>query len=313
MRFAGSRSARASAVSRTMSCSPPAMRCALRLDEAVLSTPWGAQSEWAQHPLLVTLHREAWGGEKFFEMLRPDLAGSGSPYRSDGAAVSLPRVGLRGQIPGRASAATRGSRKCSPICTGGSGSSRRAAPGALAPLARNGGPAQSADSLCALVGRRGCFAGDPRRHVHLLLLPASPASRHRCTPSLPRSGLEDFSPAARRRLPPVARHSSSCWPTMKQRGALSVEEQAAVEPWSRCSPPISSLPAAPRSTRSINDDAAASGARARPGAGPRSRRGTHRRSAAQIAALPGQLRAVARARGSSVVKLLQPTSTAARG
>ena len=39
------------------------------LDEAVLSTPWGAQSEWAQHPLLVSLHREAWGGEKFFDML----------------------------------------------------------------------------------------------------------------------------------------------------------------------------------------------------------------------------------------------------
>jgi type VI secretion system protein ImpK len=39
------------------------------LDEAVLSTPWGNQSEWAQHPLLVALHREAWGGEKFFEML----------------------------------------------------------------------------------------------------------------------------------------------------------------------------------------------------------------------------------------------------
>jgi type VI secretion system protein ImpK len=39
------------------------------LDEAVLSTPWGSQSEWAQHPLLVALHREAWGGEKFFEML----------------------------------------------------------------------------------------------------------------------------------------------------------------------------------------------------------------------------------------------------
>ena len=39
------------------------------LDEAVLSTPWGQQSEWAQHPLLVALHREAWGGEKFFEML----------------------------------------------------------------------------------------------------------------------------------------------------------------------------------------------------------------------------------------------------
>jgi len=39
------------------------------LDEAVLSTPWGAQSEWAQQPLLVALHREAWGGEKFFELL----------------------------------------------------------------------------------------------------------------------------------------------------------------------------------------------------------------------------------------------------
>ena len=39
------------------------------LDEAVLSTPWGAQSEWTQHPVLVALHREAWGGEKFFEML----------------------------------------------------------------------------------------------------------------------------------------------------------------------------------------------------------------------------------------------------
>ncbi|HJZ70208.1 MAG TPA: type IVB secretion system protein IcmH/DotU [Vicinamibacterales bacterium] len=39
------------------------------VDEAVLSTPWGNQSEWAQHPLLVALHRETWGGEKFFDML----------------------------------------------------------------------------------------------------------------------------------------------------------------------------------------------------------------------------------------------------
>jgi len=50
--------------------------CAV-LDEAVLSTPWGAQSEWAQQTLLVALHRESWGGEKFFEMLErisPDPA-----------------------------------------------------------------------------------------------------------------------------------------------------------------------------------------------------------------------------------------------
>jgi type VI secretion system protein ImpK len=40
------------------------------LDEAVLSTPWGGQSEWRANTLLVTLHRDAWGGEKFFEMLQ---------------------------------------------------------------------------------------------------------------------------------------------------------------------------------------------------------------------------------------------------
>lgn len=39
------------------------------LDEAVLTTPWGSQSEWSAQTLLVQLHREAWGGEKFFEML----------------------------------------------------------------------------------------------------------------------------------------------------------------------------------------------------------------------------------------------------
>ncbi len=39
------------------------------VDEAVMSTPGGSQSEWAQHPLLVAMHREAWGGEKFFDML----------------------------------------------------------------------------------------------------------------------------------------------------------------------------------------------------------------------------------------------------
>ena len=45
------------------------MCCAPASTRSVLSTPSGAQSEWSQHPLLVALHREAWGGEKFFEML----------------------------------------------------------------------------------------------------------------------------------------------------------------------------------------------------------------------------------------------------
>jgi type VI secretion system protein ImpK len=39
------------------------------LDEAVLSTPWGGHGEWSQQTLLVALHRETWGGAKFFEML----------------------------------------------------------------------------------------------------------------------------------------------------------------------------------------------------------------------------------------------------
>jgi type VI secretion system protein ImpK len=60
--------ARASGVSSEVVLSARYTLCAA-LDEAVLSTPWGNQSEWAQHPLLVALHREAWGGEKFFDML----------------------------------------------------------------------------------------------------------------------------------------------------------------------------------------------------------------------------------------------------
>lgn len=39
------------------------------LDEAVLNTPWGAQSGWANQSLLVTFHRESFGGEKFFQIL----------------------------------------------------------------------------------------------------------------------------------------------------------------------------------------------------------------------------------------------------
>jgi type VI secretion system protein ImpK len=60
--------ARTSGVSTEVTRAARYALCA-SLDEAVLSTPWGAQSEWAQQTLLVALHREAWGGEKFFEML----------------------------------------------------------------------------------------------------------------------------------------------------------------------------------------------------------------------------------------------------
>lgn len=39
------------------------------LDEVVLNTPWGRASEWSESSLLITFHNEAWGGEKFFELL----------------------------------------------------------------------------------------------------------------------------------------------------------------------------------------------------------------------------------------------------
>ena len=39
------------------------------LDEAVLKTPWGAESAWTQRTLLSTFHSETHGGEKFFLLL----------------------------------------------------------------------------------------------------------------------------------------------------------------------------------------------------------------------------------------------------
>ncbi len=39
------------------------------LDEAALSTPWGAEGLWSSQSLLSAFHNETWGGEKFFEVL----------------------------------------------------------------------------------------------------------------------------------------------------------------------------------------------------------------------------------------------------
>jgi type VI secretion system protein ImpK len=39
------------------------------VDEAVLNTPWGANSIWRDQSLLSVFHRERWGGEKFFLIL----------------------------------------------------------------------------------------------------------------------------------------------------------------------------------------------------------------------------------------------------
>lgn len=39
------------------------------LDETVLNTPWGSESSWGHNSLLVQFHNEAWGGEKFFDIV----------------------------------------------------------------------------------------------------------------------------------------------------------------------------------------------------------------------------------------------------
>ncbi|SDR94031.1 type IVB secretion system protein IcmH/DotU [Pseudomonas oryzae] len=39
------------------------------LDEAVVTTPWGNESEWTQMSLLSSFHNETFGGEKFFQLL----------------------------------------------------------------------------------------------------------------------------------------------------------------------------------------------------------------------------------------------------
>lgn len=40
------------------------------LDEAVLTTDWGAESAWSRQSLLSQFHNDVWGGEKVFEMLK---------------------------------------------------------------------------------------------------------------------------------------------------------------------------------------------------------------------------------------------------
>jgi type VI secretion system protein ImpK len=47
--------------------------CAL-IDESILDTPWGTQSIWSHHGLLISFHKETWGGEKFFSALDRLLA-----------------------------------------------------------------------------------------------------------------------------------------------------------------------------------------------------------------------------------------------
>lgn len=39
------------------------------LDETIQNTPWGAQSNWGHQSLLILFHKEAFGGERFFQII----------------------------------------------------------------------------------------------------------------------------------------------------------------------------------------------------------------------------------------------------
>jgi len=43
--------------------------CSL-VDETVLNTPWGSESKWGHNSLLILFYNDAWGGEKFFDMVQ---------------------------------------------------------------------------------------------------------------------------------------------------------------------------------------------------------------------------------------------------
>ena len=57
------------------------------LDEAVLSTPWGTQSEWAQHPRARRAAPRGVGRREVLRHAGPHLERPGAAHRSDGAAV----------------------------------------------------------------------------------------------------------------------------------------------------------------------------------------------------------------------------------
>ena len=185
------------------------------LDEAVLSTPWGAQSEWAQHPLLVALHREAWGGEKFFDML--DRISQDPARHID--LMELQYLVLALGFAGKYQVQERGHEQLAGCAARALSHdprpSRRRPTGAVAALARTRGPAQSADSLRAVVGRRRGGAGDPRRSRSPSTTRAWPAWPIRCTPSWRRSASKTFRRRRRRRRC-AGRRSSSCWRPTKQ-------------------------------------------------------------------------------------------------
>ena len=145
--------ARASGVRNEIVLAARYVLCA-GLDEAVLSTPAGSQSEWAQHPLLVALHREAWGGEKFFEMLDRISADPARHIDLMELQYSGPRARLHGQVSDARSGPRAAGRSAAQPESHHQESARSRAPRSLAAVAGARRSTEPAHSLRAVVGGR---------------------------------------------------------------------------------------------------------------------------------------------------------------
>ena len=163
--------ARAAGVASEIVTAARYVLCA-HLDEAVLSTPWGSQSEWAQHPLLVTLHREAWGGEKFFDMLDRVSTDPGKYINLLELQYLVSRPGLRRQVSGAATRVRAAGGDSAGALSHHQESPGHGAPGLVAALARPAGPPQPPGPLRAVVGGRCRGDRADRGVLHLLLLAA---------------------------------------------------------------------------------------------------------------------------------------------
>ena len=204
-RFAGSRNRPARRAWRTRSSSAARYVLCAGLDEAVLSTPWGAQSEWAQHPLLVALHREAWGGEKFFEML--DRISTDPARYLD--LMELQYLCLALGFGGKYQVHERGPRAPRRHPAGSLSHDPRAPRPTSRPSCRCGGAGSRTVATRSSGTCRGGSSAQPRWRCWPSPSPSttrrSPASPPRCRRSSPRSALEDFSrPVSRARPRPAA-------------------------------------------------------------------------------------------------------------
>ncbi len=206
------------------------------LDEAVLSTPWGAQSEWTQQSLLVALHREAWGGEKFFDML--DRISGDPKHHIDlmEVQIPLPGAGFRGQVSGRRSRALAAHRYPARPLSEDSRIPRRAAARTLAALEGHRGSAQSVDyGTC-----RGGWSARPSWPLSSLRLPPTgpgwvgnrapwPVEIHKIQDSatpVPRSVARDSGITLKERPPTLTMDAdgtkSRCWRTFFASGSRPV-------------------------------------------------------------------------------------------